>query len=588
MLADQREQFEVQRQEIMEEAEQRVRDVSNRSREQDKVPKRVETAIAEERSLREDLERTLQIVMQERDAARNELLSWSMKNNLSREENKSLEEQRKLMRDEFERAQRNAEGAIREQRASERRFEALAEEMRQVMEERDQAYAARDEARKQKADEERHGQEARRQADEAIAMNAALAERLQGAERAREAAVAQRQSEERLRSQAEADIEVFRQQAHTLQVERDAALRENESVLERLDQAIGARRLAVAARAEAVKQAEEAAKKCEMADAKLKAETKRADEMEGKAREAIEEAEKIQQRLAQQTGELRDAHEAVQEYKDLKEEAERECEAARRQVRGLNEEMLSVLKARDLALQQRDEAFARPKPPQLLEDVNTRSARPTTTDQPLLLRDVEEMRAIMRASLTSLMQMESESPTKSQQPPPPPPPPIESAPDIASSIQAAKADASELALRISSYRDKNRSLVHAQREASRKAQALEAMLRNTESGVESMAQELNDLRKRAAETEQALRQAPSANVSSTIENLRNQLRERTAEVAALQEERQALYLEVKELNYQIARSTPQRRELENLKEKLEQVLSDFDQVEAENRRLKGL
>jgi chromosome segregation ATPase len=476
------------------------------------------------------------------------------------------------------------------------------------MEERDQAYAARDEARKQKADEERAANDARQQAQEALAMNAVLADRLAGAERARDATVAAKQSEERLRAQAEADIEVFRQQAHTLQVERDAALRENESVLERLDQALGARRLAVAAKAEALKQAEEATKRCEQAEQKAKAETRRADEMEAKVREAIDELNKMQDRAGDLSGELREAHEAAQEYKELKDEAERECEAARRQVRGLNEEMLSVLKARDLALQQRDEAFARQKPPQLLEDAgggSNRSLAParrspvppssapsseTTSALPQWTREMEELRSILRAALSALQT--GDSPSRSAQPPPPPPPSDTS--DLGPFIRSVKADAGEVALKAAAVQEKYQRAMQVQREARNRVDMLESKLQN----MDKVTQELEQLRQRAVETEQALRvYAASAATGggptspaqqAGTEAVRRELRDRMQECDALREERKALYLEVKELTYQLNRATPQRREVDSLKEKLQQVLNDFDRVEAENRRLKGL
>lgn len=594
MLEDQRQQFEAQKQDIIDRAEQKIRELDRKSRAEgggsaggDKGLKRLESEVAEERSLREDLERTLQTVIAERDAARNELLAFSMKTNLSIEEKRALEDQRRIMKEEFERAQRNAEGAVREARASEKRFEALAEEMRQVMEERDLAFAQRDEARKQKAEEERKADDAKRMMTEAQAARDALLERISSAERSRDVAIAQKQSEEQRRVQCEADIEVFRQQAHTLQVERDAALRENESVLERLDQAIGARRLAVAARAEALKQAEETQKRCDSLETRVKAEGKRADELENKVREIATELDQANQRLSSVSTDLRDAHAAVQEYKDLKEEAERECEAARRQVRGLNEEMLSVLKARDLALAQRDDAFARQRSAGMLEYPSSTSAAaappptsiPSPSQQQKVLAEAEELRAVVRAALTSLQQLD-DSPTKSANRGDSP----QKVGDVNASLRLSKADASELAVRIAALRDKVRNTLRAEREARQKLEALE-------SRMNPLSAELDQLRSRARESEEALRHSAnpaSPQAGEALEALRNELRERIRECETLRDERRALYMEVKELTLQLNRATPQKREVDTLRERLRQVLADFDRVEAENRRLKGL
>jgi hypothetical protein len=64
-------------------------------------------------------------------------------------------------------------------------------------------------------------------------------------ERDRDAISAHKQSEERIRLQTQADIEVLRSQNSALALEKDLAVKENEVILDRLDHALGARRWVV-------------------------------------------------------------------------------------------------------------------------------------------------------------------------------------------------------------------------------------------------------------------------------------------------------------------------------------------------------
>ena len=539
MLLQQQESFAQQKKDL----ELKLREAEKRTSNPEKYSKRAEEAIAEERSLREDLERTLQIVMQERDVARNDLLTRSLKENLSKEEFKSLEEQKKLLREEMEKLKRNAESALREQRASEKRFQAMTEELKQLMEERDTAIMLKDEARKEKALQEELLMTCKKEIDEVKSINNQLTERLLNTERIRDHALSQKQSEERLRLQCQADVEVIRQQVHTLQVERDAALRENETILERLDQALGARRLAIAAKGEAIQQAEEFQRKCEQAEIRLKGESKRAEELDQKLRDSQELCEKLRNQLEAQQNQLLQADLAVQEYREYKEEAERECEAARRQVRGLNDEMLSVLKARDLALQQRDDALTKNQPRLLTDTQRIDSSSGINYDE--LLEVDSNLRKLLLLLEVDSQDLKNEDLNWS----------------ISRLINKLRLDSSRILNLLTKYKEKSNITSQSLRVASQQ--------------IEDLLKQLEDLSRRGINNQD----------NHFVED---QLRQKNEENKSLREERKALYLELNELNNELSRTSSYRTEIENLKEKLKVALRDFDRIETENRRLKGL
>lgn len=513
MLAQQQDQFASQKRELIQRAEARIQQVEQELAQQKPSPTAgsANLELATERSMRQDLERTLTTVSKERDQARSELLAWSISNNVSLQENKSMEDQKRAMLQEIEKYQRQAEAAIREQRASEKRFDALAEEMRQVMEERDEAMAAKESLRVQKNDEASLAQRCKAQADELSKQNLVLKGKLEDAERQRDAYLTQKQSEERLRLQIKADVEVLRAQNSTLTLEKELAIRENQVILDRLDQALGARRLAVAARGEAQKQIDDLTKAKEMVEADRMADGRRIAEMENAMRTRAEEMLALKQQQNAKNAELRDAVEAVKEYKELKEEAEREVEAARRQIRGLNEEMLSCLKARDLAFNQRDDAFHRLG--------------------------------------------EGGGGSGSSQPPP--------------AAAGALMD------------DKDRMLGAAKHQI----EALETQLGPLNA-------ELEDLRLQSRETEQALRRP--------LETSKRELLAKSSECDALREEKRVLAAQVRELQGQLrspsasgsasasAASAPRSATENSLREKLRNLMIDFDHIESENRKLKGL
>jgi len=319
----------------------------------------LEALVLDEQRAREQAERAVVQLQHELERAKDEARMANVHTTISRTEVDTERDQRRDLRDEFSRVQRNNEAAVREQRAGEKRYEALLDELHQVMAERDEALQGRDEAKRARAEEERACQHHKLQADDARAARDAAVERAVVAERARDLATTQKDAEERQRMAAQADLTMVRSQLETLIVERDAALRENERMSSRLDEALTERRAAVQARAEAMAVADLAAKTAEEAEHKARSEARRALDAEARRVEAEARADDALSQTAELGMSLRRAAQELEEAKEVRLEAERDLEAAQRQVRALNEEMKSVLKARDAALAQREEAFLR-------------------------------------------------------------------------------------------------------------------------------------------------------------------------------------------------------------------------------------
>jgi hypothetical protein len=646
----------------------------------------LERIAGEERAKREELMEQLTIVERERDMLKLDLQSFRTENHVSREEIETEREQRRAMRDEFERLQRNSEASAREQRASEKRYEGLMEEMRQVMRERDDAISHRDEARFHASELDRAAQVFKLEADEAKAAKDVLIDRALAAERARDIALTQKESEERMRVAAMGDLETIKQQVGTLVVERDSALNENEWIMKRLDALQIERRDLTQERSRAMERMEELQRQNEGMESKFNQQSRRVVELEAIHLNLQSELAKASKEISDLSNQLLRSKATVQEAEEYKSHADREIEAARRQVKALNDEMMSVLKARDLALRQRDEfsnAVNRMKT--TLVEEQTKATETITNEMNHLRKELNvtkqqliesenniirltqtiqqqkqqlheaqinnnsnttipnnfgvsiiELRSILRGTIAELqMDVLLGSSGNMNAPSPPRLPtmsrfsgntrvgiPIET---FEEQLSASLMEARDVSIRIGSLRDKLRASVEAERNASKRAEQLEwKLIRNVNStavpptstsSIDNMTNsELNRLRQRAAELERELisvTTAPSNNKqisgnnstsggntldarvrnSTVVENenvlLRQEVRSKTSELDALREQREVLYREVEALNLKLQRATPHKNEVDGLRIRLKNALSDLDRKDEEIRKLKG-
>jgi len=159
----------------------------------------LEGLLSDERRAREEAEQRLAQVHAEIQLARDQARMALVQSSVTKTEAETERDQRRDLRDEFSRAQRNNEAAAREQRANEKRYDAILDELHQVMEERDLALLDRDESRRLKSEEERVCQQQKLVADEARAARDAALERALTAERGRDLAITQKDAEERQR-----------------------------------------------------------------------------------------------------------------------------------------------------------------------------------------------------------------------------------------------------------------------------------------------------------------------------------------------------------------------------------------------------
>lgn len=145
--------------------------------------RQLEQMYAEERTLREELESKMKALQGELEDALKTARTSSINSLVSKEEIESERDQRRHLRDEFDRISREHDASQRELRAAEKRHEQLRRELMEVMGERDEAYAARAEASRLRRDDEEKVELMKVEVRELEARLGGMIERVREAER---------------------------------------------------------------------------------------------------------------------------------------------------------------------------------------------------------------------------------------------------------------------------------------------------------------------------------------------------------------------------------------------------------------------
>ncbi|CAK9106500.1 Uncharacterized protein SCF082_LOCUS49604, partial [Durusdinium trenchii] len=319
----------------------------------------LEGQLARERLENDKLRRERTAAVREKSEALGRFEDLELEHGIGQQEFETERSQRAALREELEKAQRDKEATSRELRASERRHQALMQDLKEVMEERDRAFGSTESANRQYLEAVQALEMVRTEVegltserDQAVREQERLLKEKQHVQRNLDA-------ERRNRESLGQDIAILQQQKQTIQMERDAALQEQLNALKRLDDASADRKAALMARDKAL--AEKKDMDDEMAQLRV------ADHRHQlKARELQGRIDALDQQLAEATTKLKAAEQAaaqagadLAELKEAKVDAEQEMEVAQRQCRAIGEELKSVLRVRDIALQQRDAALQR-------------------------------------------------------------------------------------------------------------------------------------------------------------------------------------------------------------------------------------
>ncbi|GBG27056.1 Hypothetical Protein FCC1311_032792 [Hondaea fermentalgiana] len=317
----------------------------------------LERRLVTERKENEKLRRALRDAQDSSDRAQASMDDLALVHGIGQEEMETERHQRRALQSQLEKAQRDREVTMREIRAAERRHSALIDEMKQVMEERDRAVANTDDANRKYLqglhDLERaktdlqSAETARRNAEDD---KKRLEKDVQNHSRNLEAA-------RRKLASSQQDVAILEQQKDTLAMERDAALREQENAMKRLDQALGDRKNALQARDKAF----QGSSSLENENARLKMRQHRdaqlVEELKAKVDDLENEMTKAAENLEKARRDETEARTAAERADEARINAEQEMEVAERQANALREELKSVLRVRDIALQQRDAAL---------------------------------------------------------------------------------------------------------------------------------------------------------------------------------------------------------------------------------------
>ena len=319
----------------------------------------LEEGLAKEKTSRIGADRMARNAIQEAQQTMRELDEAEMERGLTMEEVQTERSQREALKREVEQAVRNEEIAVREMHAAERRYQHLVEEMEMVMEERDGHIADKDGLRRKIQSKDLDVVNAQNEADDALQRIDWAMNQVAFLEKERGDILHKAKADERRKLDAEMEAQVAREELDQALLERQALIRQNEELEERSHQLSQEKKAIQDQLKDRERENEYLATLKEDAEDKLmRMERSLVEAREGRsnAEHDRDRERRMRRDMEQELGDLREGYEEAREGQTA---AEREAETAQRQYRGLSDEMISVLKVRDIALQQRDEARKR-------------------------------------------------------------------------------------------------------------------------------------------------------------------------------------------------------------------------------------
>lgn len=317
----------------------------------------LEKRLVLERKEKEKLKRALQQAEDSNTKTQASMDDLALVHGIGQEEMETERHQRRALQQQLEKAQRDREVTMREIRAAERRHSALIDEMKQVMEERDRAVANTDDANRKYLQGLNDLERARTDLQSAENARRNAEEDKRRAEKELSAQNRNLEAARRKVASSNQDMAILEQQKDALVMERDAAIREQENAMKRLDQALGDRKNALQSRDKALQDSSA----LENENARLKMRQHRdaqaVEDLQNKVDEMEKQVADATNRLEKARKAETDAKTAAERADEARINAEQEMEVAERQANALREELKSVLRVRDIALQQRDAAL---------------------------------------------------------------------------------------------------------------------------------------------------------------------------------------------------------------------------------------
>lgn len=253
-----------------------------------------------------------------------------------------------------DKAHRDRELFSKEQRASQVRHQALLEDLSHVLEERDRALAETCAHRKTAALAEKAAKDWKNKLHNALGR---LRKADEGAQRLKEEKAkleAETDGYVRTKVNLEQDIEVLKKRLQSVELERDAAIKEQHHALARIDKAAEERRAVVQEKFEAEAKTDAAERRLQAAvDAVKRCEEEKLA-VENELIATKTELAQAKVRLEERRSTQEQAQRQLAIEKDDRQSALQELETVQRQLNALKKEMKSVLRVRDIALEQRD------------------------------------------------------------------------------------------------------------------------------------------------------------------------------------------------------------------------------------------
>jgi len=379
LLRDQEQQHERQRKALLKQAETELRDAEAeiqrlKKKERNGLPSprsdsrsltvrddfrmtQLEEELAKQKRENERLRREVKAASRDKGEAMNAFEELELEHTLGQEAFETEKSQRKRLREELDKAHRDREISLREVRAAERRHSALVDEMKQVMEERDAANSKTDEANRKFLSGLQELETLRTDLDEAMQERDAAESGRERAEKELNVVRRSLEAEKQKMSEIQQDLIIAEQQSETVAMERDAAVREQQNSMERLDRALSDRRQAFAARDEALQSSSSLENEAARLRVQEHKDQKIIKQLQDELNRGNERLEKSLQRISEAERKEREARSAAEEADEAKMSAEQEMEVSQRQANALREELKSVLRVRDIALRQRDVAI---------------------------------------------------------------------------------------------------------------------------------------------------------------------------------------------------------------------------------------
>ena len=253
-----------------------------------------------------------------------------------------------------EKANRDRELFSKEQRASQVRHQALLEDLSAVLEERDKALAETCAQRRVAAIAEKTVKDLKNELEAAISKVKKADAKAQNLKE--EKAKLNVEIDQYVRAQVnlEQDVEVLQKRLQSVELERDAAIKEQHHALARVDRAAEERRAVFQERFEANAKTEEAERRLHSARDAIKRCEAEKTSLEKELVELQTELAQARATIEERRGEQDQSLRRLALEKEDRQCALQELETAQRQLNALKKEMKSVLRVRDIALEQRD------------------------------------------------------------------------------------------------------------------------------------------------------------------------------------------------------------------------------------------